>query len=120
MWMRGVAVGACMWVASAGAQTVDPRLAQDIAKIKAIDNHAHPLRVVGEGETDDEYDALTFEETEPFPLPVRIRPDNPEWLGAWRALWGEKRPDTGEAHLKAVAATKQRIQRERGEGYPAW
>ena len=33
----------------------------EIAKVKAIDNHAHPLRVVAEGERpDEEYDALTY------------------------------------------------------------
>ena len=39
--------------------TADPELAAAIAEIKAIDNHAHPLRWVAAGEKpDDEFDAL--------------------------------------------------------------
>src|SRR5437667_453876 len=46
------------------AQTrADADLLAEISKIKAIDNHAHPLKYVAAGEKpDDEYDAL------PFPL----------------------------------------------------
>jgi len=51
----------------------DPQLLSEINKIKAIDNHAHPLRYVGDGEKpDDEYDALPLEAIDPFPLPVRL------------------------------------------------
>src|SRR5438093_1471741 len=44
------------------AQTVaDPSLIAEISKIKAIDNHAHPLKYVAAGEkADDEFDALLF------------------------------------------------------------
>ncbi|MDQ2855044.1 MAG: amidohydrolase, partial [Acidobacteriota bacterium] len=45
------------------AQTAaDPALAAEIAKIKAIDNHAHPLKIVAAGEkADDEFDALPLD-----------------------------------------------------------
>lgn len=45
------------------AQTVaDPQLLADIIKIKAVDNHAHPLKYVAESRNpDDEYDALRLE-----------------------------------------------------------
>src|SRR5947208_995296 len=71
------------------AQTeVDRSLAEEIFKIRAIDHHAHPMRATREGEEDREFDALIPDVLEPAPLPVRLRPDNPEFVGAWRSLWG--------------------------------
>jgi len=57
-----------------GAQTrVDQDLLNEILKIKAIDNHAHPLKYVADGEKpDDEFDALPLDAITPFPLPVRL------------------------------------------------
>ena len=104
------------------SQTVaDPGLAAEIARIKAIDNHAHPLKYVAEGEKpDDEYDALPLEAIEPFPLPVRLNPENAEFIGAWRLLYGYAHNDMDSAHVQELLATKQRLMRERGDGYPAW
>ena len=63
----------------AAQTTADPQLVAEIAKIKAIDNHAHPFRFVAEGDKpDDEYDALPLEGLEPFALPPRLNPANPE------------------------------------------
>ncbi len=105
----------------AAQSTADPQLAAEIAKIKAIDNHAHPLRFVAEGDKpDDEYDALPLEGLEPFALPPRLNPANPEYIGAWRALFGYKHDDMSEAHIKELIAAKQRVMRERGDGYPVW
>jgi predicted TIM-barrel fold metal-dependent hydrolase len=105
----------------AAQTTADPQLVAEIAKIKAIDNHAHPLRFVAEGDKpDDEYDALPLEGLEPFALPPRLNPANPEYVGAWRALFGYKHDDMSEAHVKELLAAKTRVMRERGDGYPAW
>jgi predicted TIM-barrel fold metal-dependent hydrolase len=98
----------------------DPTLVAEIAKIKAIDNHTHVTRVVGPGEEDHEYDALPFELLEAFPLMVRLRPDNLEYTAAWRALYGYKYADMSEAHVRELSEIKNRIRRERGDGYPAW
>jgi hypothetical protein len=57
---------------------------------------------------------------EPFPLMVRLRPDNLEYTAAWRALFGYKHQDMLEAHVRELAETKARVKRERGDGYPAW
>lgn len=104
------------------AQTAaDPALAAEIAKIKAIDNHAHPLKFVTEGEQpDDESDALPLEAIEQFPLPVRLSPENKEFIGAWAALYGYTHHDMDNAHVQELLAAKQRVMRERGDGYPAW
>ena len=105
----------------AGAQTeVDRGLAEEIFKLKAIDHHAHPLRATREGEDDREFDALIPDTLEPAPLPVRLRPDNPEYAQAWRDLWGYRHEDMSEAHAREVTEARRRETRERGDAYPAW
>jgi predicted TIM-barrel fold metal-dependent hydrolase len=100
----------------ANAQVLaDPDLLADINRIKAIDNHAHPHRVVNAAETDDEIGPARAT-TEPPDIPVRLRPDNPEYLLAARTLYG-----LGEnASAEETAAARQRIVKERGDAFPAW
>lgn len=82
-------------------------LLNDISRIKAIDNHAHPYKAVAAGEKpDDEFDALPLEGLEPFVLPERLRPDNPEFATASRILFG--------------AASKRSVMQQRGDAYPSW
>jgi uncharacterized protein len=71
---------------------VDPQLATEIAAIKAIDNHAHPVRPTNPSEkADDEYDALPVENLEPQSDPVRTRPGAPDLLTAHREMFhGDK------------------------------
>ncbi len=105
----------------AAQTTADPQLLAEIASIKAIDNHAHPLRYTAEGDKpDDEFDALPIDGLAPFALPTRLNPLNPEYIGAWRALYGYQHDDMSEEHVKELIAAKQRVMRERGDGYPAW
>src|SRR6266849_7000950 len=94
---------------SAPAQTVaEPSLLAEISKIKAIDNHAHPVKYVAQGEKpDDEYDALPLEAIEAFPLPVRLSPTNPEFIRAWHDLYGYAYKDMSEAHVAELLRTKQ-------------
>jgi uncharacterized protein len=98
----------------------DRRLAEEIFKIRAIDHHAHPLRATREGEEDRDFDALAPDALEPPPLPARLNPSNPEYVGAWRELWGYRHEDMSEAHAREVAEAHRRAARERGDDYPAW
>src|SRR6266496_2325656 len=104
------------------AQTsADSSLLAEIFKIKAIDNHAHPLKYVAEGEKpDDEFDALPLDAITAFPIPVRLNPTNPEFIRAWHDLYRYSHNDMNEAHLRELMATKQRLLKERGDGFPAW
>src|SRR5580658_4972190 len=54
---------------------IDPQLAAEIEKIKAIDNHAHPVRPGNP--PDNDFDALPVDHMEPYPDPIRTRPDSP-------------------------------------------
>jgi predicted TIM-barrel fold metal-dependent hydrolase len=88
--------------------TADPGLLAEIQQIRAIDNHAHPVRVTSAGEPPDRgFDALPVDSMEPQSDPVNLRPQSPAIAAAARALYGSP----GE---------KQRIQREQGDNYPAW
>lgn len=99
----------------------DRDLLAEIFKIKAIDNHAHPLKYVAEGEKpDDEYDALPLDVIEPFPLPVRLSPTNAEFVRAWHDLFGYTHKDMSDAHVTELMKIKERVTRERGDGFPAW
>ena len=101
--------------------TPDAQLVSAIAKIKAIDNHAHPLRYVAPGEKpDDEFDALPLDAIGPIPLPVRLNPGNLEFVNAWRDLYGYKHDDMSEAHVRELLQTKARVPGEQGEKFPVW
>ncbi|HWP54174.1 MAG TPA: amidohydrolase family protein [Pyrinomonadaceae bacterium] len=100
---------------------LDRDLLSEISKIKAIDNHAHPLKYVAPGEkADDEYDALPLEAIPPFPFPVRLMPTNPEFVRAWRDLYGYSHDDMSEAHVRDLLSAKQKVLSERGESFPNW
>ena len=112
----------CFLSANIQAQTrADADLLNEISKIKAIDNHAHPLKYVAAGEKpDDEYDALPLDAIVPFPLPVRLSPSNAEFIRAWHDLYGYRHEDMNPAHVAELMKTKQRITNERGDSFPAW
>jgi uncharacterized protein len=109
-----------VFVYCARAQTPDPSLMAEIRKIRAIDNHSHPPRVVAQGETDDEFDALPCDPLEPTAPNTMTRPENPQYPAAWKALWGYAYNDRSDAHVKELLATKQQIRQEQGDNYPAW
>ena len=95
-------LGAVLTQAS-GQAGIDRDLLSEISKIKAIDNHAHPLRYVAPGEKpDDEYDALPLEAIPPFPFPVRLRPTNLEFVGAWRDMYRYPHDDMSEGHVREL------------------
>ena len=104
----------------ARAQEPDPALMSEIRKIRAVDNHSHPPRVVADGERDDEFDALPCDPLEPTAPNTVTRPENPQFLAAWKALWGYAYDDRSDAHVKELLAAKNKIRQEQGDNYPAW
>lgn len=102
------------------AQTADPQLLAEIQKIKAIDNHSHPPKLVGPGEKDDDFDALPCDPLEPGDLPVVARPENPQFLAAWKALYGYRYNDASPEHVRELVQAKQKIMQQQGDNYPNW
>jgi hypothetical protein len=92
----------------------------EIRKIRAIDNHSHPPRIVADGERDDEFDALPCDPLQPTEPNTVTRPENPQYIAAWKALWGYAYDDRSDAHVKEMLAAKNKIRQEQGDNYPAW
>jgi hypothetical protein len=89
-------------------------------QIRAIDNHAHPVRVTAPGETDRDYDALPGDALEDAPLPLPLRPGSPYFPQAWQALFGYRYSDATPDHLKELHEAKVSIEKQKGDSYPAW
>jgi len=99
---------------------IDPELAAEIAKIKAIDNHAHPVRPFLGGDKDTDYDALPVEVMDPYTEPVRTREGSPLVIQAWRELFDYRYDDRAPEHIKELQERKKRLMKEKGEGYANW
>jgi hypothetical protein len=95
-------------------QDVDSSLAAEIARIRAIDNHAHPMRASAPGEAPDrEFDALPVDNMEPATDPWYLRPDAPGLADAWQALYGA-------TQLAAKQQARTKMIAGKGAAYPAW
>src|SRR5438105_2546713 len=124
--MKKLVIGLCLLLATGSIEVraqsgADRDLLAEIFKIKAIDNHAHPLKYVAPGDKpDDEFDALPLDAIEAFPLPLRLSPTNPEFIRAWHDLYGYPYHDMDKAHVAALLKTKQKVLSEQGARFPAW
>ena len=90
---------------------IDSQLAAEIAKIRAIDNHAHPVRPTFGSDKDVDYDALPVETMEPSTEPVRTRQGSPLALEASHALFG---------NAQDYRQRKRQVLTEKGAGYANW
>jgi len=107
---------------SASAQSpVDSALVTFITSIRAVDNHAHPMRPVAPGApADSEFDALPLDGIPPFPLPWLLRLENSEWRAAQSALFDIPNTGTDDAFRSTLHTRRAQELRARGENYPAW
>ena len=99
--------------------SADPALLTEINKIRAIDNHAHPKRVLNEGESDPDTDFADPSEPD-LDMPVRLRPSNAEFLAARTAFYLPAARESGEATPEELAAAQQRVRMEQGDNFPRW
>lgn len=103
------------------AQKADKNLLDEIRQIKAIDNHSHVEKIVGEGEKDEEGDAIGCGGLELVaPPPMRLRIDNPIYTGAWRDFFDFRADEINEKTSREYFAIKQKVMREKGDNYPSW
>lgn len=119
-----VFVAACVGGRRAAAQSpVDSALLRYIQSVKAVDNHAHPMRpqLPGMG-PDSEFDALPLDGLSSVPVPAMMRttPDNGVWLAAWRELYGYRYADMDSVHLAELATERQRVMQAQGVAFPTW
>jgi uncharacterized protein len=103
------------------ARDIDPGIAATIAAVRAIDNHAHPVLPPPNDRTDRNFDALPVDNMEPETDPVAWRPDNPQLMLAWKALWGFDGVAPLDADgLKRLAAARAAVKAREGLHYSAW
>ncbi|HLJ27570.1 MAG TPA: amidohydrolase family protein [Candidatus Angelobacter sp.] len=102
------------------AQTADPQLLAEINKIKAIDNHSHTPKLVAPGEKDDDFDALPCDPLEPNDPTIVGRPENPQYLAAWKALYGYRYDDRSPEHVRELLDTKKKVMQQQGDNFPNW
>ncbi len=107
--MRFPLAAALLFIAACSRRGVDhpladAHLADEIAAIKAIDNHAH---VVSIAPNDHEFDALPVENLEPSVMPSR--------------LTDAKSPEQVQAHATVFGrASKAEMMKQKGDAYPQW
>ena len=115
-----IAIFCILAAALALAQAPDQQLLAEIEKIKAIDNHSHPPKRVAPGEKDDDFDALPCDPLEQAPMPAMIRDENPNFIQAWKALYGYRYDDAAPEHVRELMAAKQQVRQQQGENFPNW
>src|SRR6185437_15050785 len=97
-------------------QEIDPAIAQQIAAIWAVDNHAHPVLSPPLDKTDREFDALPASSLEPQSDPVALRPDFPLLGAAWKALYGlNLNPPLNAEGIEQLKQARARIKTKEGE-----
>lgn len=85
---------------------IAPDIAAELEHTKSIDNHAHPMCVVGAGEQDRNFDALPADAVQLPALPVPSLPDNPLFAQAKKDMFGD--------------GSKADIEKVKGDLYPVW
>jgi uncharacterized protein len=111
--MAAALLTGCMGREASGPE-IDSELAAQIARIRAIDNHAHPMRVSAAGEAPDrEFDALPVDNMEAATDPWYLRADAPGLADSWQALYGV-------AQLAAKQQARTRLIAEKRVAYPSW
>jgi hypothetical protein len=103
--------------AASGQERPDPQLLTLISRIRAVDNHSHGLPATTGSAVSEPEDPLGT--SAPF-FAVRQRETNPEWIEAWRALYGYRHADIALEHVREAFRTKRSRMKEKGTGYPEW
>ena len=109
----------CHQVSSSNTNNDEPdkELAKFIDNIKAVDNHAHPNSIEAD---DKDADALPLDGLGNIRLPARLQPQSPDWLAAWRSVYGYKGDTTSEQVVRQMADTEMNLIKQKGENFPAW
>ena len=115
-----VALASLLLAVTVRGQTADPQLLAEINKIKAIDNHSHPPKLVAAGEKDDDFDALPCDPLEPSDPTTVSRPENPQYIAAWKVLYNYPYNDRAPEHIKELLQSKQKVMQQQGDNFPNW
>ena len=120
--MRGLVALLGLIPCVAGAQAaIDPAIQSYINSIRAIDDHAHPMRPVAAGApADTDFDALPLDGIPAFDLPSRLKGDDPIWRAAQQALYHVHSAPTDSAYKTALKAAVTKTIASKGQQFPGW
>ena len=106
---------------------VDSSLVRYIQSIRAIDDHAHPMlpppasrAPARAAPADTDFDALPLGGIPPFDVPSRLKPDDPIWRAAQKALYGSPAEQTGPGYHTALQNAVASTVRAKGQSFPEW
>ncbi len=96
---------------------VDAKLLEEIARIRAVDNHMH-------GDAVDPARRARWKNENPlgkprYPEVVALQLTNPEWRTAWYALYGYGHSDAELPHLQELLASKRDTIASAGNNWPS-
>jgi hypothetical protein len=99
----------------------DASIYNELSHIQAIDNHAHPSKMLAAGELDVNADALPPDAISDLALPTPMLEGSPYIPQAWHALFNY----TGtvkESQMQSQELLRKRedLQKSKGDGYPVW
>jgi len=113
--------GGCARHRAEGELGIDPQIAQEIATIWAVDDHAHSMLAPPAEATDREFDALPVDSLEPESVPPAFRPDYPPLADAWKALWGfDGQPPLDADGLQRLKEARDRVKRAQSGNFSNW
>jgi hypothetical protein len=109
--------GLALFAQARAQDAVDAKLLEEIARIRAIDDHMH-------GEPVDAARTSRWNDEAPlgkphYPEVIALQRTNPQWRAAWYALYGYAFDDTEPAHLRALLATKRQTLAKGGTNWPS-
>ncbi len=102
-------------------QSSDPAIQDQVNRISAIDNHAHPTKALTASEQDSDNDALPADGIVDLSLPVPFRPGSPLFVQAWKALFGVQVSSPAASDEAAQVNRRRReLQAQKGDLYPSF
>ena len=114
-----VYLSSCNQTSSSDSSTnqVNKELGEFINNIKAVDNHAHPNTIEA---NDKGSDALPLDGLDNIELPERLQPQSPDWLAAYKAVYGYKGNELNEKTIQSYADTTANMIKQKGEKFCEW
>src|SRR4051794_13788885 len=99
----------------------DASIYNELTHIQAIDNHAHPSKMLAPGELDVDADALPPDAISDLALPTPMLEGSPYIPQAWHALF-KYTSTTKESQMQSQELLRKRedLQKSKGDGYPVW
>jgi uncharacterized protein len=112
---------ACGRLSRDGAQP-DSTIYNELIHTPAIDNHAHPSKMIAPGEQDTDADALPPDAITDLALPTPMLDGSPYIPEAWRAMFDFKPAGGNDGKIRSEELSRKRedLERSKGDGYPAW